>query len=147
MRHFRFLRGRARGDATSRPATEAREWAHAGVADEVEAYLAGRYVELMVARKRPVPAWAVVNRLAHATRDELGRVVEGTTMSRGSPPSRRVAWEESERFLAGGVEQAVRHADGRVLRQHPAQFRFEAGCPFREGLAEGLGVGAGGEGG
>lgn len=111
MRHFRFLRGRARGDATSRPATEAREWAHAGVADEVEAYLAGRYVELMVARKRPVPAWAVVNRLAHATRDELGRVVQGTTMSRGSPPSRRVAWEESERFLAGSLLARTRGTD------------------------------------
>lgn len=125
MRYFRRLRPRDRSDESSAPAPDARGWAYAGVGDEVEAYLAGRYVDHLVQRKRPVPAWAVVNRLAHATRDELARVVDGSVTSRGSPASRRVAWEESERFLAGTLLARTDGADDLAALQFTSLVPLE----------------------
>jgi hypothetical protein len=67
-----------------------RAWRDSGVADEVEACLAGRLVEHLTATRQPVPAWAVLNRLAHADRSELVRFVEGANVDPASEPRRQV---------------------------------------------------------
>lgn len=113
MRFLHRFRRRLPPPDPSRSDRELRDWAHTGLADELEAFLAGRYVDFLAARHRPVPAWAVVNRLAHGTRDELARIVEGRTGPQASPPQRRVAWEESERFLA--AQLLARTADAGEL--------------------------------
>jgi hypothetical protein len=51
------------------------------VVGEVEAFLTGRLIEDRVATGRPVPAWAVLNRLAHGA-------FEGTNERRRRGPSR-----------------------------------------------------------
>ena len=44
---------------------------------EIEAFLGGRFVDHLAKHGQPVPAWAVVNRLAHADHAELVRLVDG----------------------------------------------------------------------
>lgn len=39
--------------------------------NEFDAFLAGAYADWLLTRKRSVPAWAWVNKIAHATPDEL----------------------------------------------------------------------------
>lgn len=75
-----------------------RDWRDSGVADEVEAFLTGRLVDRIAASGRAVPAWAVLNRLAHADRPELVRLVEGGDLDGTSPAS---PWLATERFVAG----------------------------------------------
>jgi hypothetical protein len=77
-------------------------WRESDVADEVEAFLMGRLVDHLAARSRPVPAWAVLNRLAHADSEELRSLVEGTGTGWGGGPSLlQVPWDSAERFIAG----------------------------------------------
>lgn len=130
MRFLHFFRRRLPPHDPARPEGELQDWAHSGLADEIEAFLAGRYVDFLAARHRPVPAWAVVNRLAHGTRDELARVVEGRVGPQASPPQRRVAWEEPERFLAAHL--LARTADaGELLTLQLASL-----VPLELGLVE-----------
>ena len=75
-----------------------REWVDSGVAEEVSAYLTGRYVEFQLSAGRNVPAWAALNRLAHADHGELVRLVAGEDP--GAPAGRRYSWAEQERFIA-----------------------------------------------
>lgn len=76
-----------------------RSWSDSGVADEVESFLGGRYVDSLVAAGRTVPSWAVLNRLAHADHEELVRLVAGQEAA-GASGRRRHAWADQERFLA-----------------------------------------------
>jgi hypothetical protein len=79
-----------------------RAWRDSGLADEVEAFLAGRLVDHMIVARQPVPAWAVLNRLAHADRSDLVRFVEGANVDWVvHPSSRQPYWVASERFVAG----------------------------------------------
>jgi hypothetical protein len=99
---MRFKRNR-RGGVPGRPAepgAEHQAWRPCGVAEEAEAYLAGRYVDHLVADGQPVPPWAVLNRLAHADHDQLTRLVAGEEAGRPAAPRRQTAWAEAERFLA-----------------------------------------------
>lgn len=81
-----------------------RAWRDSGVADEVEAYLTGRIVDHLSVRHTSVPAWAVLNRLAHADRDELEVLVAGEGGGHGAfsvisePP-----WASSERCIAANL--------------------------------------------
>ena len=69
-------------------------------ADEVEAFLAGRLVDHLSALDVDVPAWAALNRLAHADRSELQAVVNGTAESWGTCPLlTQPPWAASERAL------------------------------------------------
>lgn len=82
--------------------TRSRAWRDSGLADEVAAFLAGRLVDHLTARGQTVPAWAVLNRLAHADRSELIRFVEGAGVDRMIHPSYAQApWVAAERFIAG----------------------------------------------
>lgn len=81
-----------------------RDWRESGVADEVEAFLTGRFADQLSARRAPVPAWAALNRLAHADRTELQAVVEGASGGWGSCPLlSQPTWAPSERFVAGNL--------------------------------------------
>jgi hypothetical protein len=79
----------------------------AALGDEVEAFVDGRLVEFLQAADRPVPAWAVLNRLAHARIDELTELAAG-----GEPPAGEPAWLRAQRSLAATlVTGATRPAD------------------------------------
>jgi hypothetical protein len=79
-----------------------RAWRDSGLADEVEAFLAGRMVDHLTASRRPVPAWAVLNRLAHADRSDLVHFVEGANVDWTVHPSfGQPYWAAAERFVAG----------------------------------------------
>jgi hypothetical protein len=99
MRFPRFWQRPARkaGDEAS---LDARSWQDSGLADEVEAFLAGGLAEHMTYRGRTVPSWAALNRLAHADGQELRAVVEGTQDRWAARPFGR-PWAAAERFLAG----------------------------------------------
>ncbi len=75
-----------------------------GVADEVEAFLMGRLVDHLAARGQPVPAWAVLNRLAHADSGELRSLIDGTGGGwGGGSPLVQVPWASAERSMAGNL--------------------------------------------
>lgn len=79
-----------------------RAWRDSGLADEIEAFLSGRLAEQFAGSGEAVPAWAVLNRLAHADRSELVRVVEGSGSDRlRHPSSGQPPWAPAERFVAG----------------------------------------------
>jgi hypothetical protein len=79
-----------------------RAWRDSGLADEVEAFLAGRLVDHLTAAGQRVPAWAVLNRLAHADRPDLVRFVEGANIGWVvHPSSGQASWVPAERFVAG----------------------------------------------
>lgn len=96
MRFRRFRHAEA-GAYPAPPPAEPREWADSGLADEVEAYLAGQYVDHLTAQGHPVPVWSVLNRLAHADHAALVRLVEGNPGDRAHKPH---PWAVSERFIA-----------------------------------------------
>jgi hypothetical protein len=98
MRFRRFRHAKAGAYPTPPPPpAEPREWADSGLADEVEAYLAGRYVDHLTAQGHPVPVWSVLNRLAHADHATLVRVVEGNP---GDTTHKPHPWGVPERFIA-----------------------------------------------
>jgi hypothetical protein len=94
---FRRFRHAEPGEYPTPPPAEAREWADSGLADEVEAYLAGRYVDHLTAQSRPVPVWSVLNRIAHADHGALVRLVEGNPGDGARTPH---PWAVPERFIA-----------------------------------------------
>jgi hypothetical protein len=63
--------------------------------DEIEAFLEGRLVEHRSSRGRSVPAWAVVNKLAHGDASELARLAGGIGVAEREP-----AWLGAQRGLA-----------------------------------------------
>jgi hypothetical protein len=75
-----------------------RGWRESDLADEVVAYFSGELIRHYATAGRPSPPWAVVNRVAHADRSELGRIVEGDAAG-VSPPT----WATTERFLAARI--------------------------------------------
>jgi hypothetical protein len=85
-------------------------WHDSGVANEVVAFLEGRLVYHYAATGRVAPAWAALNRLAHAARPELARLAAG-----GIPACSLPRWATSERFLAA-----------RILAQAPTPERLDA---------------------
>jgi hypothetical protein len=80
--------------------------------DESEAFVHGRLVEFLLAAGRPVPAWAVLNRLAHASLDELSELAAAGGPAAGEPPAGEPAWLRAQRSLAAAlVAGATRPAD------------------------------------
>lgn len=106
--------GTSGGHGPREELTSPRAWPDSGIGAEVEAFLAGRMVDHLVAHQLPVPAWAVINRLAHATRAELVRLVEGMGMGPDghlSSAAVQPQWESSERFVAGHLLATTGSAD------------------------------------
>jgi hypothetical protein len=73
------------------------------LADEVEAFLGGRFVDHLAKHGQPVPAWAVVNRLAHADHAELARLVDGDLLDARYGAAKPHAWAVPERFIAANI--------------------------------------------
>lgn len=74
--------------------------------DDVEAFLAGCLVEHLSAAGRPVPAWAVLNKVAHAGIDELAdlaRSAGGVGATEGREPVWRCAQRSLAADLVGGA--------------------------------------------
>lgn len=65
--------------------------------DDVAAYLAGRLVEYRSGRGRGVPAWAVLNKVAHADVDELAGLADG------AGDGREPGWLSAQRSLAADL--------------------------------------------
>ena len=98
------------------------------MADELEAFLAGRLVDHMTANHQPVAAWAVLNRLAHADRSDLVGFVEGATVDWVvHPSSRQPYWVASERFVAGHVLALARTPEDLGHLQRAALVPLELG--------------------
>ena len=121
MRIPRFWRSwrRTPPGETDDELASSRAWRDSGLADEVEAFLAGRLVDYMTAGHQPVAAWAVLNRLAHADRSDLVGFVEGSDVDwLVHPSSRQPYWVASERFVAGHLLALARTPEdlGRVQR-------------------------------
>src|ERR687897_327436 len=64
-----------------------RAWRDSGLADEIQAFLAGRLVNHLTAYRQPVPAWAALNRLAHADRSDPFASWKAQTRTRPRPSS------------------------------------------------------------
>ncbi|HEX6417973.1 MAG TPA: hypothetical protein VFZ77_05740 [Acidimicrobiales bacterium] len=75
-------------------------WHDSGLADEVEAFLAGRLVDHMAAQHRPVPPWTALNRLAHADRAVIAGLVAGAGLERSAYSGAVHPWAMTERFAA-----------------------------------------------
>lgn len=71
------------------------------LAGEAEAFLAGRLAEHLVDVGRPVPPWALLNRLAHGSVEQLAVLAITTDAGWRSHPSLgNPAWVATERSLA-----------------------------------------------
>jgi hypothetical protein len=120
--------------APERPASKA---APSFVADTVEAYLAGRYLEHAEQAQRPLHGWMALNRAAHADPATLQEIAEAELPARAVP-----AWRHREQVLAqrvlattGGDREAIREIqiellmplELQLLDVHPAAERSLAG--------------------
>lgn len=91
------------------------------VGEELEAFVNGRLVDHLLAVGRPVPAWAVLNRLSHASVDDLIALAAADSSGvAGDARPGEPAWLCAQRSLAAelvtgaarpdditGVQQAV----------------------------------------
>jgi hypothetical protein len=75
MSFLGFHRRDASGDDDGRPPETQPCW-EAALSGETEAFLDGRLVEHLMTAGRMVPAWAVLNQLAHASPSELASLAE-----------------------------------------------------------------------
>jgi hypothetical protein len=99
MSFLGFHRRDASGDDDGRPPQTQPCW-EAALSGETEAFLDGRLVEHLMTAGRMVPAWAVLNQLAHASPSELASLAEidgrpGNAREPGEP-----VWRAAQRSLA-----------------------------------------------
>jgi hypothetical protein len=80
--------------------------------DEVEALLGGRLVEHLAARHQPVPAWAVLNKVAHAHAQELADLADPRGDGDLAPDERLPLWQLAQRALAAKLVDAAPTPDG-----------------------------------
>jgi hypothetical protein len=93
-----------------------------GVADECEAFLAGRYLELLERNEALVPQWAWMNRLAHGTTADLEAIAthDATPRDRLSQ-----AWADARSYLAAEVLDAYGRAGTLLTLQRRALVPLE----------------------
>jgi hypothetical protein len=126
--HFWHFRRPDPPSGTGAELVSSRAWRDSGLADEVEAFLAGRLVEHLCATRRPVPAWAVLNRLAHADRSELVQFVEGANVDwTVHPSSGQPYWAPAERFVTGHLLARARTPEDLGPLQRAALVPLELG--------------------
>lgn len=82
------------------------------VGDECEAFLSGCLDRYLTEHGRPVPDWARLNRLAHATEAELWRMAGALD----PPPWEEPEWSRAVAILAGALHY-LSATTGRSLRQ------------------------------
>jgi hypothetical protein len=108
----------------------------ASLSEEVAALLAGRLVEYCTATGQEVPAWAALNRLAHADRPELADLVARRVSGGGA-----TRWAAAELLIAARLlVQAETPDELRSLQQRvlvPLELRLVDRCrPERLGPHE-----------
>jgi hypothetical protein len=95
--HFHRRDGPGEGE---RQPLEARPSWEAALSGETEAFLEGRLVEHLVAAGRKVPAWAVLNKVAHASVRELADLVETDAGTGSAGVVAGPLWLSAQRSLA-----------------------------------------------
>jgi hypothetical protein len=84
----------------------------AALGDEVQAFVHGRLVDHLVAAGRLVPAWTVLNKLAHASEDELSELAATNNgEATGAPEAGEPAWLRAQRSLAAALTTGARRPD------------------------------------
>ena len=75
--------------------------------NEFDSYLAGAYIDWLLRNNQPIPAWAWVNRVAHAPLDDLQELASGVDYS---PCSREglEPWRIVTTFIASEVLATAR---------------------------------------
>jgi hypothetical protein len=91
----------------------------ATIGDECEAYLAGGLVEYLTSRGEDVPSWAWLNKLAHASPEEMEAIAMGTVAYGAAADY--AAWNQSVTVLAADLLDQV-HGDASALRAVQSQF-------------------------
>ena len=97
MSFLPFHRRNTPGEKEPEPLPAHPSWETA-LSAEAEAFLEGRLVEHLAEAGRPVPAWAVLNKLAHANATELADLIKtgpGPGSGRGPRP-RKPAWANAQ---------------------------------------------------
>ena len=96
------------------------------MADEIEAFLAGRLVDHLSGLQVDVPAWAALNRLAHADRHELQALVNGTGEPWGTCPLLdQPRWAPSERAVVRVLLARASTAEALAEVQRTTLVRLE----------------------
>jgi hypothetical protein len=88
--------------------------------NEFDSFLAGAYIDWLLRNNQPIPAWAWVNRVAHAGIDDLEELASGVDYSpcsrEGLEPWRIVTtFIASEVVAAAGDETTLAYLQQRVL--------------------------------
>ena len=91
----------------------------AALSAETEAFLQGRLVEHLAAAGRPVPAWAILNKLAHASPHDLAELVDAIGTTGRQPEARPPAWLVAQAWLASRLVRTSTEPDetSRLQRQ------------------------------
>ncbi|HEX4820405.1 MAG TPA: hypothetical protein VFV00_09375 [Acidimicrobiales bacterium] len=95
----------------ARPAPDVRS------TNEFDAYLEGTYADWLLANGQPVPSWAWVNRVAHASLEELDAIADGQRLALEVPEV--VVWEAVTTYLA---KEMVARIDGDLTRLRNLQL-------------------------
>jgi len=88
------------------------------LADECEAFLHGRLVDHYRAAGEVVPSWAWLNKLAHATPEELALIADGRELAFGSDPEMS-SWNQAAVVVA---EEVLERAEQTGLRVRAVQL-------------------------
>ena len=82
--------------------------------NEFDAFLAGRYAEYAARHGLPIPAWAWINRLAHATPDELDQLADRKPLRDND--GEVSAWRATVTILARKIRSRI-GSDDQKLRE------------------------------
>ena len=113
--------------ATAAPGTDHPDDEAGDLAEECDAFLAGAYVDLLERRARPVPAWAWLNRLAHADEASLARLGDADLDAHRTGTG---GWRTAQRWLAAVIVDLAGTYPGGVR-----QIQSEALVPLELALA------------
>jgi hypothetical protein len=96
------------------------------VGAEVEAFVQGRLVDYLLAADRPVPAWTVLNKLAHTTVDELTELAAANNAeATGAAEPGEPAWLRAQRSLAAALTTGARRPEDIVSLQRKVLVPLE----------------------
>jgi hypothetical protein len=119
-----FHRREGPGEEEPRRLTPHPSW-EAALSGEAEAFLEGRLVEHLVAAGRPVPAWAVLNKLAHASPQELADLIMLHGRSHSEAEAGAPTWLAAQKSLAARLVRNTPVPDEITDPQHQRLIPLE----------------------